>query len=616
MKHSLRIRLIISSLYFILAVFGCKKHEMANAQTPSSPGNPVADSLSFIPDINAEDFIDQRSITLGNIIYKAPYLDQPYIVQARDSSWICVFTTGRGAEGTPGQHVMSSRSTDLGKTWGPAVDIEPSSGPVASWAIPYITAYGRIYVFYDYNGDNISELNGKHIKNDLLGWYCYKYSDDMGQTWSDRYRLSIKNTLVDNNNNFKGQVQMFWGICKPIHSTNGLLFSYTKIGAYISDRGEGWLVNCPNIETEKDINALQWNILPGGDVGIKNPTWSLQEEHNLVQLSNGSLYCVNRTYLGFPGFAISTNLGTSWNTPAPMRYGNGTPSDRIFKHPTACPRIFKCSNGKYLFWFHNYGTPGYNNRNPVWVSGGIERNGTIWWSEPEILLYSGNVNEGMSYPDLIEQEGKYFITETQKNTARVHEISPLLLNDLWYQRFRKEKVTRGLINEYEAPNDLTLPSNNKFFPSLENNGGFTVDFFVTLNNLNSVGHILTNSTGNGPGLDIATTNNGTIAISLNDGVKSVSLETDKGTIVPNKLHHVAFVVDGGANIIMAMVDGKLCDGGANAPAGWTRFFGINNINTDSPVTFGKNLDGTISNLKIYSRALRTSELVSNYRAAK
>ena len=32
---------------------------------------------------------------------------------------------------------------------------EPSSGPVASWAMPLVTPTGRIYVFYCYNGDSI-----------------------------------------------------------------------------------------------------------------------------------------------------------------------------------------------------------------------------------------------------------------------------------------------------------------------------------------------------------------------------------------------------------------------------------------------------------------------------
>ncbi len=39
----------------------------------------------------------------------------------------------------------------------------------------------------------------------------------------------------------------------------------------------------------------------------------------------------------------------------------------------------------------------------------------------------------MSYPDLIEQDGRYWITETQKTVARVHSVDPELLEGLWKQ---------------------------------------------------------------------------------------------------------------------------------------------------------------------------------------
>ncbi len=87
------------------------------------------------------------------------------------------------------------------------------------------------------------------------------------------------------------------------------------------------------------------------------------------------------------------------------------------KNPRACPRIWKCKNGRYLFWYHNHGGWNFQGRNPAWISGGIEKNGKVIWSQPEIVLYDVNPGTRMSYPDLIEQDGRYWITETNKEKA-------------------------------------------------------------------------------------------------------------------------------------------------------------------------------------------------------
>ena len=54
----------------------------------------------------------------------------------------------------------------------------------------------------------------------------------------------------------------------------------------------------------------------------------------------------------------------------------------------------------------------------------------------------------MSYPDLIEQDGRYWITETQKTVARVHEIDKTLLEGLWQQG--KTVAAAGKILDLDA----------------------------------------------------------------------------------------------------------------------------------------------------------------------
>ena len=113
-------------------------------------------------------------------------------------------------------------SSDNGKTWSKPVQIEKPDAPSSSWATPFLTDYGRIYVFYDFNGDKVDSLNGKKIvRDDMLGWYCFRYSDDFGATWSERHRLPVRVTRCDRENDWKGKVQIFCGIDKPKRLSNG-----------------------------------------------------------------------------------------------------------------------------------------------------------------------------------------------------------------------------------------------------------------------------------------------------------------------------------------------------------------------------------------------------------
>src|SRR5690348_5061239 len=78
---------------------------------------------------------DWRNIANGSVMLKDGYSDQPYIAKTDDGAWLAVTTTGLGVEGAGGQHVISQRSTDLGKTWSAPVDVEPANGPEASYAV-------------------------------------------------------------------------------------------------------------------------------------------------------------------------------------------------------------------------------------------------------------------------------------------------------------------------------------------------------------------------------------------------------------------------------------------------------------------------------------------------
>ncbi|MEA1876100.1 MAG: sialidase family protein [Bacteroidota bacterium] len=358
----------------------------------------------------------------GSSIYQNGYVDQPYIVVLNDDSWLCTFTTSAKQEGSSGQHIVSTRSFNQGKTWTDTVQIEPPGGPAASWAMPYLTPYGRVYVFYSFNGDTVTTLNNKPIRNDMLGWYCYKYTDNGGQTWSERYRLPLRTTKADVNNDWKGEVQIFWGIGKPIEHGKYMSFGLTKLGKYMLEYGEGWFFQSNNIQTEKDPHKINWILLPDGMDGVRNPDFgSVQEEFNLVPINGDTLYAVYRTNLGFIAETISFNNGHSWSLPDTARMFDETP----LKNPRACPRIWKTKKGLYLLWFHNHAGTGFANRNPGWITAGKWEQNRMIWTKAVPIIYSTDTSYQtgrLSYPDLIEQNGYYYISVTNKETGRILRI--------------------------------------------------------------------------------------------------------------------------------------------------------------------------------------------------
>ena len=106
--------------------------------------------------------------------------------------YLLMFPEGEHYGGKKGKvnTMIAYRSSDKGRTWEPHVDVEPADGPEASWVMPYLTSYGRVYVFYTYNAANLREViagNAYSRKRvDTLGEYAVKYSDDGGKSWSKK----------------------------------------------------------------------------------------------------------------------------------------------------------------------------------------------------------------------------------------------------------------------------------------------------------------------------------------------------------------------------------------------------------------------------------------------
>lgn len=607
--------------------------------------------LSVLPGVRTSSSAsvteDWRDFASGFEIPDESYCDQPYLVKTKDGNWLCTLTTGKGQEGQGGQHVVATISADQGRTWSPLIDIEPASGPEASWVVPLQTPGGRVYAFYDYNGDNVGHGNPDFAlpggqttyRADMLGWYCYRYSDDNGRTWSKkRYRLPMPVAACDRANQWKGRVQVFWGIDKPKTDGGAAFFGFTRLGRWTLENGEGWLYRSDDILSESDVEKVTWQILPEGERGIRKEEFgSIQEEHNIVPLGDNALYCVYRTTMGYPCHTYSRDGGRTWTVPEPMTY---SPGGRIIRTPRACPKLWKTSNGRYLFWFHNNGDHTFNrgerygSRNVAWLSAGRLVDGRMHWSQPEIVRYCRHPLRGCSYPDLLEDDGRAYIAATQKTDARVGEIPRAFLEDLWRQDELNEVVRDGLVLEATAANlkqekqnivELDMPR----LPSLSEGGGFAIEMWLHLPSLALTRMLVGSVSGEGRGIAIRSTLDGTVRLDMGDGISAADWECDPGVLSAGKTHHVVFIVDGGPKVISVVVDGVLCDGGRSETRhhGWGRFLQSRYFDrwTDERLAAHEIGDVTgagklrvdrryVRSLRLYNRYLRTSEAIGNFGA--
>lgn len=588
---------------------------------------------------------DPRSIPAGNPIPLAgQYCDQPYVVQTGDGAWLCAVTTGPGKEGAPGQHIVSMRSTDRGRTWSAPVDVEPTDGPEASYSVLFRAPSGRIYCFYNYNTENMREVHagppykdGKCTRVDSLGDFVFKFSDDHGSTWSTkRHRIPIREFEIDRENLYGGAVRFGWNVGRPLRRGGTVLVPFHKVGGFgegFFTRSEGVLLASDNLLTESDPEKIRWETLPDGDAGLRAPAGGgpIAEEQSIVTLSDGTLYVIYRTVAGRPACSYSRDGGRTWDAPRFETYADG----REIRNPRAANFVWKCANGKFLYWFHNNGWNGYNNgagsgsRNVAWLSGGVERGGKIHWSQPEIALYDPDFFSGASYPDLIEDDGRYYLLETQKTAARVHELGRAMLEGLWTQHERAEVSRDGLLLELGAerlPGEAEMPELPGFATRdywgkgvgrSDLGGGFTLELRVMLESLAPGEPLLDARDEHGAGVALVTTANGALELSMHDGRGESRWACDAGMLEPGAEHHVVAIVDGGPRVIAFVIDGKLCDGGGARMYGWGRFSPVlRHANGAKRLRAGAGLRGGIAAVRVYGRALRVSEAVAHFRAGR
>ena len=585
---------------------------------------------------------DWRDIEEGYQIPTASYCDQPFVVKTDDGAWLCCVTTGTGHEGAQGQHVTTMRSTDCGKTWSTPVPVEQHPYEVEnSYAVMLKTPAGRIYIFYNHNTDNVREVKkhdgtGSFERVDSLGRYVFKYSDDHGRSWSaERYDIPFRLFQCDRDNIYGGKLCFFWNVGKPFAHEGSAFVSLHKIGEMgegFMQQSEGVLLKSTNLLAECDPKKITWETLPDGEAGLCAPAdgGAVAEEQSYVVLSDGSFYVNYRTIAGYPAEAYSRDGGHTWSEPQFKCYADG----RRMKNPRAANFVWKCKNGKYLYWFHNHGgdfirslwgqdsaanglvknggSP-YDDRNPAWLCGGIEVDSPegkiIKWSEPEVVLYSDDPFIRMSYPDLVEQDGKYYLTETQKKIARVHEIPVEFVEKIWAGLEGSIEKPEPILSSSSA--EVSAPELKPFFErdhstmdfhGIQTRAGFSLELELKSN---EAGIILDGMSPDGRGIRLSIIDGNCLELSMSDGQTEQRITSEP--CLKSGINHVVVNIDGGPHIVSFVVNGRFCDGGSHKQFGWSRFSPY--LTRVDFVDSWKLYNHSI--LKVYAHVLMTAESMTN-----
>ncbi len=498
---------------------------------------------------NRQPLDDPRWFGSGKLLARKGYYDQPYLAALRSGEWICIATTSAGSEGAADQHLVLMRSADHGKSWTPPMRaIEPLEPDGAkplqpSWGCPWTGPDGRLFVFYNVaSGDPVRPVN-----------YRYRVSEDGGRSWSAAVDLPIRKTLLDE----EWPRVISWGVSAPFLQDGSLYVSFTRLTASKERYGEGWLFRSPNAASEPDLSRHRWEMLPEGSRGIRGEGMGdVQEEHQLVPLDDGRLFCVFRTLEGYIGQTFSLDQGRTFAPPQQARGIDG----RLIKQPLACPRLLRDGAGHLYLWTHENdarAVPMRNkDRDTVWLRAAHFRDGDCLWGPPEMLLYdfAPPFGSGMSYPDWLADDDGMVLTTTQKKEVRqfrvpadflqvVREGAPVPPPDIEWER---GKPVPGSRQEIDKQN------------------GFTLE--VRLSNPALEGHWITLRGGGGCSLSLAREGEDVVARVSDGEGRPVSCVFDAALLKADD-PVVSLIVDLRARRVCAILSGLLDDGGARRAGG-------------------------------------------------
>ncbi len=352
--------------------------------------------------------------------------NEHFLVEKLANGHLFAVWTQSSFEGATDQHIVYSRSFDGGHGWtAPVILAGHGADPgIASWAFPLVSRSGRIYVIFSrHTGIN-------DVFTHTTGIMACVFTDDEGTTWSKEVTLAMPRSIWDNPDKSIPPNCIIWQ--KPFRLPDGRYFTgltrWVSPSVLKAKNGDWWA--CPavveflrfeNVDDDPEPADLVLSFLSGnGDalrVGLRGePEIPLLQEPSIVTLPDGRLFCVMRSTLGSPFYAVSSDLGESWTAPKPLRQFDDGP---IIPHPLSpCP-IYPVKQAGYALLYHNHDgnflgwTPSDTSfhRRPICLAHGEFRAGAkqpVWFSLPWYFMDNGGIpvlrNDLAMYASVTEED--------------------------------------------------------------------------------------------------------------------------------------------------------------------------------------------------------------------
>ena len=381
----------------------------------------------------------------------AVYLPERFIGRDSDNVHFLVTVTPGGDllgswtqgtyEGADNECVVAARSCDGGETWSAPIEID---GPdlrnqVATYATPVVSDSGRIYYFYGKMrdtallNDESAVWRGHTRTNTAL---TCRVSDDDGRTWSDTHDIPLRRTRYDSDDPNVPPGFIIWQ--KPIRDSQGRWVVSYSTAAHPSkwtNRAVAPSTRCmfirfDNINEGPDLKNLSLTFLPENEEGLsapnpEDPSVARSWESSLALLPDGRLLATMTTALGSPWYSVSSDDGTTWREPEPLRYRDG--GERVLHGQSPGP-LFSLEDGRYLLQYHNNEGSGSRGPEPIWgLPSAFSRRSMffavgefrpdahqpIWFSQPKLIADTDGVPAGIqnriecgTYSSLTERQGR------------------------------------------------------------------------------------------------------------------------------------------------------------------------------------------------------------------
>ena len=273
--------------------------------------------------------------------------------------------------------------------------------------------------------------------------------------------------------------------------------------------------------------------------------------------------------------------------------------------------------------------------------------------------YSHSGTAGGGYPDFIQShvDRSIYITETQKNTARIHAIPDEILDGLFNQP-TISSVAAGQLSltfgkaEQQAGH-VAAPDLPGIYEYERQWQGFSIELLLSGHASTDAGQVVLDTREHADDKSIGITL-ASVAVGASKGllltlvgteplanasstarlrVDAVTDNVCSAALSAPGPHHVVAIVDAGPGVLSFVVDGMLCDGGTDSTgrcashacsSGWwwlPPFGSLHSassemaVGTDTARTPASKYEGKVELGRVYTRTLRTSEAIGNWRNA-